>query len=202
MLWSFHREFISSLQRQKEKIFSLSHRLYSLHTSQHDCFFLLFFFFFFLFNLLTFKKSNFNLEVSLTSLVLMTKGECGLWWKIWKTLCTHCWSKHSTKGSLRQSSCRRAKIVKGSHRPKVRKEAKKEKARQRWLCFTPVTHFPHLWASLDENISSYQHHAITTYCPSIINWCLLTDASPSTRHACRSYRKSRVTEAITPKPFS
>lgn len=129
MLWSSHREFIFSLQRQKEKIFSPAHSLYSLHMSQHDCFFLLLFFFsFFLFNLLTFKKSNFNLEVSLTSLFPMTKGECGLWWKIWKTLCTHSWSKHSTKGSLRQSSWGRAKIVKGSHRPKVRKEAKKNKA--------------------------------------------------------------------------
>lgn len=53
---------------------------YILFTSQHDCFFLLpfFFFSFFLFNLLTFKKSNFNLEVRLTGLFLMTKGECGL----------------------------------------------------------------------------------------------------------------------------
>lgn len=88
MLWSFHREFIFSLQRSflVRRYFPQSTGS-SIQMLQHDAFsppaFYKYFFFFF--NLWTFKKSNFKLEPS-----KFTPGDirCGLWQKKLKD--THC----------------------------------------------------------------------------------------------------------------
>ena len=125
-----------------------------------------------------------------------------------QTLCTHCWSKFTPqkvfRGRVVTGEQRQSKVVRVSHTSKVRKEAKKERARQIWLCFAPVTHFT--WASLDQNI--FPATSITLLQPVAPLFCsplscdLLSCVSPNTRHTSRGYKELWIAKATTLKPPS
>lgn len=95
MLWSFHREFIFSLQRSflVRRYFPQSTGSVPFRSHSMILFFPAFFCFILFCLFMIDVKSNFKLEPSQASLFLMTQDVASEEKSKRHTLCTHCWSK-------------------------------------------------------------------------------------------------------------